>query len=286
MVSFVEEYGSIERLVGQGTFLSGHMAEDVVALVALDLMAQGVRVGISESGQSALRHVVLAWMKQRRSGKAEPRMVTVRADDLAMSMDTDIDNVAAALTAIADHLPMMQEVEWYGWIRFDLTPWMPLDDSRLAGELDRLWSLDHVATVQEHCEEAKRFLDQQLDALSAPDALRPEAVARIAELNRRRAVWEARSRLTRSDAIDHALADLWTFHDEVAELEHLYDCVVGLLADAGSYVEPFSLIWRTQGAAKLQALSLPSKALSGEDVTSGWQLVSDNPERSSVSDPL
>lgn len=60
MISFVEEYGSFGRLVGQGTFLSDEMAEDVVALVALDLMSQAVRVRLSGAGQIALRHVVLA----------------------------------------------------------------------------------------------------------------------------------------------------------------------------------------------------------------------------------
>ncbi|MFN3932242.1 MAG: hypothetical protein ACK4JY_10885 [Brevundimonas sp.] len=284
MISFVEGYGSFGRLVGHGTFLSDEMAEDVVALVALDLMSQAVRVGMSGAGQIALRHVVLAWMKQRRSGEAEPRLVTVRPDDMAMLMDTGVDDVAAALTEIAVHLSIMQEAEWHGWVKFDLSPWLPLDDSRLFSELDRLWLLDHVSSVQDHCAEAKHFLDQQLDAPSTPDAARPEAVARIAELSTRRSAWEARRKLTKPSAIEDAMADLWTFHDEVAELEHLYDCVVGLLADADGYVEPFGHIWRTQGRAKLQALSLPSRVFFGEEVKPALRLVSHNLGRAGVGD--
>ncbi|MBU2270651.1 MAG: hypothetical protein KKG14_10345 [Alphaproteobacteria bacterium] len=108
MVSFVEEYGSFGRLVGQGTFLSDEMAEDVVALVALDLMSQAVRVGLSGAGQIALRHVVLAWMKQRRSGEAEPRLVTVQPDDLAMLMDTGMDVEVLVRT---DRAPILIEME-------------------------------------------------------------------------------------------------------------------------------------------------------------------------------
>ncbi|MBU1384146.1 MAG: hypothetical protein KJ916_04760 [Alphaproteobacteria bacterium] len=84
------------------------MAEDVVALVALDLMSQAVRVGLSGAGQIALRHVVLAWMKQRRSGEAEPRLVTVQPDDLAMLMDTGMDVEVLVRT---DRAPILIEME-------------------------------------------------------------------------------------------------------------------------------------------------------------------------------
>ncbi|HWQ88096.1 hypothetical protein [Brevundimonas sp.] len=74
---------SFGRLAGEGTFLSDEIAEEVMALVALDLMSRALRVGMTRTSQIALRHVVLAWMKQRRSGESEPRLVTVRPDDLA-----------------------------------------------------------------------------------------------------------------------------------------------------------------------------------------------------------
>ncbi|AQR61862.1 hypothetical protein BZG35_09520 [Brevundimonas sp. LM2] len=255
----IEEYGVFGRLVGRGTFLSDRMADDVVALVALDLMTQAVKAGMSQAGLVVLRHVSLAWMQQRRAGRDEPRFVSVRPDDLAMAIDTDVDSIMAALTEISAHLSMNQLWERDGRVTLNLSAWIPLDDSRLVTELDRLWLLDHVAAVQSHCHEAKHFLDQQLNAPTTPDAERPEAVARMAELRARRAAWEARQKLTLDGTIEEAMADLWKFHDEVAELEHLYDCVVGLLAEADGYLERFGLIWKEQGRAKLQALSLPSR---------------------------
>ena len=262
MDDFVEECGVFGRLVGHGTFLSERMADDLVALLALDLMTQAVKAGLTQAAQVAMRHVLLVWMQQRRAGAPGPMFVVVRPDDLAMVIDTGTDEIAAALREISDHLPMTQQQGWDGRVTFNLSPWIPLKDSPLGTELNRLWLLDHITAVQAHCQEAKHFLDQLLNAQSTPVADHPGAVARMVELRSRRAAWEARQKLTRDGAIEEAMADLWEFHDEVCELENLYDCVVGCLADADGYAEPFGLIWKEQGRAKLQALSLPSPTYS------------------------
>lgn len=257
---FEEEYGPFGRLVGAGSFLADAALDDVLMFTALELMKRAAAAGATPGAQGVLRHVLLVWMRCRRSGKYDPRTVQVFPVDLAHAGGQEIDDVQVALEGLAEHLPMARQDGWHGWVRFDLSPWLPLDDQELFQSMNRLWVVDHVEAVREHCAGARILIDSYLDDLNLAQARRPEAARRVADLRERRATWERRRRLTRPEFAEEALADLWTFHDEVAELEHLHDCVIGLLADPDGHADPFSRIWRSEGAAKLQALSLSPRS--------------------------
>lgn len=250
-----EDYGPFGRVIGVGSFLLDKSLDEVVLLTSLELMRRATASGATFGAQRIFRHVLLAWIERLQAKPYAPREVTVYPEDMAHVSGLDLDSVILALQELSDHLPMTGEHGWHGRVKFDLSPWLPLEDTNLLRSLHRLWMVEHVEAVQQHCEGAQLVLDTCLDSGDLPLALGAEALRRLAQLRERRACWEQRRRLTRPLHVEEALGNLWAFHDEVAELEYLHDCVVGLLSDPDGHHVPFSIIWRSQGPAKFQALS-------------------------------
>jgi hypothetical protein len=170
--------------------------------------------------------------------------------------DPDRKRVERGLELLAQWLPMVRHDGWDGEIMVDLSPWLNDADDQLIADLHRQWLMQHVRAVQQACYEAELMIERYLD-LQLPQSDRPAARARLSLLQERWDELQSRLRLTRGDYLDEAFADPWALYDEVAQLEHLHDCVIGLQADPDGTPVLFSMLWTLEGPSKLQALSLP-----------------------------
>lgn len=129
-------------------------------------------------------------------------------------------------------------------------------DDQLIADLTRQWLKQHVRAVQHACYGAELMIENYLDP-RLPQSDRPGVRPRLSLLQERWDDLQSRLRLTRGTHLDEALADPWALYDEVAELEHLHDCVIGLQADPDGTPMLFSMLWKLERPSKLQALSLP-----------------------------
>lgn len=253
----VEEtgHGRFASLVGAGSRLEGDRLDDLLAFVSMELMRRAAQEGVTDAGLRVLRHVLLAWSRERKATPYAPRQVTVRASGLPI----DKQALRAGLASLAEALPITVDPSDNEVINTDLAPWLRDDDIALMDEFERVWLWRHVAAVQDACQHAEATIDLYLGP-NAIEALRSDVRGRMERLRDWWADLEIRLTYTRPDHFDEAVNDLWAFHEQVAELERLHDLVVGLLTDPDSIMPPFAQVWKQEGSAKLQALGLPPRS--------------------------
>ena len=153
---------------------------------------------------------------------------------------------------------MEKEAGWHGDIAVDLSPWLDHTDRRLLADIHRQWLSRHIAAVQRACSGAEATIESYLD-LSLPQSQRAGVRERLSQLQARWDDLRGRLRYSRPLRFHEAMENPWALYDEVAELEHLHDCVVGLQADPDGAPALFAELWTEEGSAKLQALGLPPR---------------------------
>lgn len=248
-----EDCGAIGSLIGPGSHLEGDRLTELLSLISMELMRRATKVGLADDGARALRQVLLLWMRKLHSTPYDPRRLEFFLSEFS---DPDRKRIERGLEQLGQCLPMVRQDGWAGAIVVDLSPWLNDADEQLIADLHRQWLMQHVRAVQHACQAAELMIERYLD-LQLPQSDRPGARARLSLLQERWDELQSRLRLTRSAHLEEALADPWALYDEVAQLEHLHDCVIGLQADPDGTPVLFSMLWTLEGPSKLQALSLP-----------------------------
>lgn len=258
MSNDVEEtgYGRFASLVGAGSRLEGDRLDDLLTFVSLELMRRAAQERVTDAGLRVLRHVLLAWSRERKATPYGPRQVKLRTSDLPI---VGGEVLRAGLASLAEALPVVADPRDEQVLTIDFGPWLRDEDIALMDEFERVWLWRHVAAVQDACQRAEVTIDLYLgpNAIEAPD---PDAKRRTDRLRDWWAGLETRLTYTRPDHFDEAVDDLWAFHEQVAEVERLHDLVVGCLTDPDGIMPPFAQVWKQEGSAKLQALGLPPRS--------------------------
>lgn len=249
---YEEDYGAIGSLIGPGSHLEGDRLNELLALISIELMRRATKAGLEDEGARALRQVLLLWMRKLHSTPYNPRRLEFFVSEFS---DPDRKRVERGLELLSQCLPMVQKNGWASEIVVDLSPWLRDNDDALIADLHRQWLSQHIRAVQHACHGAELMIENYLDP-RLPQSSRPGVRARLTLLQERWTALKRRLRLTRRAHLREALADPWALYDEVAELEHLHDCVIGLQADPDGTPMLFSMLWRLEGPSKLQALSL------------------------------
>lgn len=253
--SLDEDYGPIGSLIGAGSHLLGADLDEVLSLLSLELMRRVTSAGLPEVGGRVFRQVLLLWMRKLRAEPYDPRRIVFQIADIPRS---DAAAVEEGLQILSGYLPIEQECDWHGDITVDLSSWLDPADRALIEDIHYHWLSRHVGAVQRACHGAELMIESYLDP-DLPQSQRPGAAERLADLQRR---WDAlRDRLKYSRPLQfyEAIENPWALYDEVAELEHLHDCVVGLQADPDGAPTLFSELWKREASGKLQALGLPPR---------------------------
>lgn len=248
-----EDDGAIGSLIGPGSYLEGDRLNELLSLVSIELMRRATKMGLADDGARALRQVLLLWMRKLHSTPYDPRRLGFFVSEFS---DPDRRRVERGLEMLGQCLPMVRQDGWAGKIVVDLSPWLNDTDEQLIADLRRQWLMEHVRAVQQACHEAELMIERHLDPRLLQSE-RPGVRPRLTLLQERWDDLQNRLRLTRGEHLEEALADPWALYDEVAELEHLHDCVIGLQAEPDATPLLFSTLWQVEGPSKLQALSLP-----------------------------
>lgn len=248
-----EDYGPLGRMIGAGSHLHGPERDDLLCLAALELMRRGTAVGLPNTGARVLRSVLLLWIRRLKASPYGLRQIRFQIGDLA---GFELDEAEQGLAELGEHPPMEQESGWHGDLTLYLSPWFDEQDQVLVGDLNRHWLGRHVEAVQRACQGAELMIEGYLDP-ELPQSRRPGAMDRLTQLQDRWRQLKVRLHYSRPLQFEQAMENPWALYDEVAELEHLHDCVVGLQADPVGAPMLFAELWAQEGAAKLQALNLP-----------------------------
>lgn len=252
--SLDEDYGPIGSLIGAGSHLAGTELDELLSLISLELMRRATVAGLPEDASRVFRQVLLLWMRRLQASPYEPRRVVFQTSDFP----EDVEAVERGLEVLSRYLPVERETGWHGDVAVDLSPWLEHTDRRLIADIHRQWLSRHIAAVQRACHGAELMIESYLDP-NLPQSLRAGASERLVQLQARWDDLKGRLRYSRPLRFDEAMENPWALYDEVAELEHLHDCVVGLQADPDGAPMLFSELWKREGPAKLQALGLPPR---------------------------
>lgn len=253
-----EDCGPLDRVIGGGSHLHGPERDDLLCLTALEVMRRGTAAGLPETGARVLRSVLLLWIQRLKASPDATRRICFQVGDLT---GFELDDAERGLAELAEQLPVEQTSGWHGDLILDLSPWLDERVHVLVGDLNRHWLGRHVQAVQRACTGAELMIESYLDP-ELNQSHRPGAMDRLTQLQARWSRLKARLHYSRPLHFEQAMEEPWALHDEVAELEHLHDCVVGLQADPAGAPTLFSELWMQEGSAKLQALNLP--AMPGE----------------------
>lgn len=248
-----EDYGPLGRVIGAGSHLNGPERGDLLCLTALELMRRGTAAGLPEMGTRVLRFVLLLWMQRLKASPYGWRRLRFQTGEL---LGLEPDEAEQGLAELGERLPIEQQSGWHGDLTVDLSPWLDEWDRVLVDDLNRHWLGRHVEAVQRACHGAALMIEGYLDP-ELPQSRRPGAMDRLTQLQDRWDRLKVRLHYSRPVQFEEAMENPWALHDEVAELEHLHDCVVGLQADPAGAPMLFAELWMQEGAAKLQALNLP-----------------------------
>ena len=257
--AYEEGYGPIGSLIGAGSHLEGERLNDLLGLVSLELMRRATAAGLAEEGARALREVLLLWMRKHRKTPYDPLRVVVYLSEFGAQNQKRLER---GLRLLGECLPVTRQDNRSSVFEVDLSPWLRDDDHELISDLHHHWLAEHVRVVQSACHGAELMIASCLD-LRLPQSQRPGIEPRLTILRKR---WEAlklRLKLTRSAHLQAAMRDPWAMYEEVAELEHLHECVVGLQMDPDATPFLFSDLWKAEGRSKLQALALPPPVAAG-----------------------
>lgn len=252
--SLDEDYGPIGSVIGAGSHLAGTELDELLRLISLELMRRATAAGLPESASRTFRQVLLLWMRRLRASPYDPRRIVFQTSDFPEDQDT----IERGLKILGQHLLVDPEAGWHGDIAVDLSPWLDHTDRRLLADIHRQWLSRHIAAVQRACSGAEATIESYLD-LSLPQSQRVGARERLSQLQARWDDLRSRLRYSRPSRFHEAMEEPWALYDEVAELEYLHDCVVGLQADPDGVPTLFSELWKEEGPAKLQALGLPPR---------------------------
>lgn len=248
-----EDYGPLDRMIGAGSHLHGPERDDLLCLTALELMRRGTAAGLPEMGTRVLRFVLLLWMQRLKASPYGWRQIRFQVGDL---LGFEPDEAEQGLAELGEHFPIEQEAGWHGDLTLDLSPWFDEASHILVDDLNRHWLGRHVQAVQRACHGAELMIESYLDP-ELPQSRRPGATGRLTQLRDRWGRLKDRLHYSRPLQFEEAMENPGALHDEVAELEHLHDCVVALQADPVGPPLLFAELWTQEGAAKLQALNLP-----------------------------
>lgn len=249
-----EDYGPLDRIIGGGSHIHGPERDDLLCLTALEVMRRGTAAGLSETGARVLRSLLLLWIQRLKAAPDSTRRFRFQVGDL---IGFELDQAERGIEELGEHVPIEQTSGLHGDLTLDLSPWLDERDHVLVGDLNRHWLGRHVQAVQRACHGAELMIESYLDP-ELTQSHRPGAMDRLTQLQDRWRRLKVRLHYCRPLQFGLAMENPWSLYDEVAELEHLHDCVVGLQADPVGAPMLFSELWMQEGSAKLQALNLPA----------------------------
>ena len=249
-----EGCGPLDRMIGGGSHIHGPERDDLLCLTALEVMRRGTAAGLPETGARVLRSLLLLWTQRLKASPDVTRRICFQVGDLT---GFGLDQAEQGIEELGEHLPLEQASGLHGDLTLDLAPWLDERDHVLLGDLNRHWLGRHVQAVQRACYGAELMIESYLDP-ELTQSRRPGANDRLTQLQDRWRRLKTRLHYSRPLQFEQAMENPWALHDEVAELEHLHDCVVGLQADPVGAPMLFSELWMQEGSAKLQALNLPA----------------------------